>query len=75
MNILSLLSPRQTPPPLPRVQVPTGDDQAAPGCGWYDSSHDLQTGLLVCEHLDPAALARELPLAAWLDLQLQGRLN
>ncbi len=75
MNILSLLTLRQTPPPLPRVRVPAGDEQPAAGCGWFDSSHDLQTGLLVCEHSDPAALARELPLAAWLDLQLQGRLN
>ena len=75
MNILSLLSPRQTPPPLPRAPACAVDEPPAPGCGWYDSSHDLQTGLLVCEHLDPAALARELPLAVWLDLQLQGRLN
>jgi hypothetical protein len=75
MNFLSLLSPRRTPAPLPRVQVPACAEEPAPGCGWYDSSHDLQTGLLVCEHSDPVALARELPLAAWLDLQLLGRLN
>lgn len=47
--------------------------QEAPrGCGWFDSSHDLQRGLRVQEHLNADSLVRELPLGAWLDLQLGG---
>jgi hypothetical protein len=45
-------------------------DEAPGGCGWFDSSHDLQHGLRVQEHLSPESLARELPLGAWLELQL-----
>lgn len=51
------------------------DEPGPRGCGWFDSSHDLQQGLCVQEHLSPEALARELPLAAWLDLQLGGWRN
>ena len=54
--------------PRPRAQE-TGDDEPA-GCGWFDSSHDLHHGLCVRELDSPAALARELPLPAWIDLQL-----
>jgi hypothetical protein len=42
------------------------------GCGWFDSSHDLQRGLVVQEHLSPDSLAQELPLDAWLALHLSG---
>lgn len=38
------------------------------GCGWFDSSHDLQHGLQVRE-ADSQALAL-LPLADWLALQV-----
>ena len=38
------------------------------GCGWFDSSHDLQHGLQVRE-ADGPALA-QLPLADWLALQV-----
>ena len=48
------------------------DDAVPRGCGWFDSSHDLQQGLRVQEHLSADSLARELPLGAWLDLQLSG---
>ncbi len=47
-------------------------DEAPRGCGWFDSSHELQRGLRVHEDLSVEALARELPLANWLDLQLSG---
>jgi len=42
------------------------------GCGWFDSSHDLQSGLLVTEHASADSVANELPLEAWLDLHLSG---
>lgn len=48
------------------------EEEGLRGCGWFDSSHDLQQGLCVQEHLSPDTLARELPLSAWLDLQLGG---
>lgn len=47
-------------------------DDAPRGCGWFDSSHELQRGLRVHEDLSAEALAREMPLANWLDLQLSG---
>jgi hypothetical protein len=43
-----------------------------PGCGWYESSHALRTGLLVRELEDPSALPPDLPLSAWLALHLDG---
>jgi hypothetical protein len=45
-------------------------DERPLGCGWFDSSHELQTGLLVQEHSSAEALAAELPLAQWLEMQL-----
>lgn len=62
----------------PTVRVPKAgllageaeSDDAPRACGWFDSSHDLQHGLRVQEHLSADGLARELPLGAWLDLQL-----
>jgi hypothetical protein len=42
------------------------------GCGWFDSSHDLHAGLCVQEHASPDAVAQELPLADWLQMQLAG---
>ena len=44
----------------------------APGCGWFDSSHELQCGLAVTEHLSADAVASELPLGDWLELHLSG---
>jgi hypothetical protein len=40
-----------------------------PGCGWSDSSHELQLGLLVTEHPWADVLANGLPLASWLELR------
>ncbi len=45
-------------------------DERPAACGWFDSSHDLAHGLVVREHASPAAVANELPLAGWLELQL-----
>jgi hypothetical protein len=50
---------------------PEGDADSA-GCGWFDSSHDLQHGLLVTEHASADAVANEMPLEAWLELHLNG---
>jgi hypothetical protein len=45
-------------------------DNDAVGCGWFDSSHELRSGLLVQEHLANDSVAAELPLADWLALSL-----
>jgi len=68
---------RREDPALPEASAAGADpvhpvDDPVRACGWFDSSHDLQQGLRVQEHLGTDALARELPLGAWLDLQLSG---
>ncbi len=47
-------------------------DTAPIGCGWFDSSHDLQHGLCVLEHVGTDTLADALPLDNWLELHLAG---
>lgn len=47
------------------------DDAPPPGCGWYDSSRDLEQGLVVREHAGAATLGTELTLADWLQLALR----
>jgi hypothetical protein len=42
---------------------PTNEPRA---CGWFDSSHDLQQGLLVQEHVCLDTLAGALSLSDWL---------
>lgn len=60
---------------LPAVVAGAVDDAVAatdeprPGCGWFDSSHDLRAGLQVREHAAHDAVCAELPLAMWLELQ------
>ena len=44
-------------------------DDVLPGCGWFDSSHELNSGLQVTEHLTPERVANEVPLGWWLDWQ------
>jgi hypothetical protein len=39
-------------------------------CGWFDSSHALQHGLCVTEHVSADAVAAHLPLDDWLQLHL-----
>jgi hypothetical protein len=68
--------------PTPRVRPVPQDEPAAPedidaerplGCGWFDSSHELQCGLVVTEHASVDAVASELPLSDWLGLHFGGR--
>ncbi len=53
---------------LSRLDIDLTQDPERPmGCGWFDSSHELERGLLVHE-ADDAALA-VLPLQDWFALQ------
>jgi len=62
---------RQRLPDL--AELPDDGEQApSPGCGWFDSSHELQRGLLVTEHASADAVAAELPLDSWIGLHLAG---
>ena len=77
-SFLSLRRGQATTPPRP-VPVAPGEpgppaDGRPPGCGWFDSTHDLSQGLLVCEHGDDTAAAAlaALPLSDWLQHQLRG---
>jgi len=76
MNLLNQLWSCLTPTAVSPARWPApnaaGSDGDAPcrGCGWFDSSHDLQTGLQVSEHDDDEVVAAALPLATWLELEL-----
>lgn len=59
-----------TPATIAETEPP--EDDAPRGCGWFDSSHELQAGLQVTEHASPDAVAAALPLADWLGLHLGG---
>lgn len=87
MKLLSLLLPSwsarftaRTADVLPASLPPAEDGEAGAvdederprGCGWFDSSHELQRGLSVCEHAGADSLGREMPLASWLEWQLAG---
>ncbi len=53
------------------LPVPQDAGEERPlGCGWFDSSHELERGLLVQEADDTALSA--LPLNDWLALQQRG---
>ena len=72
-KLLSLLCPPSPVAAAPAAPAtPPAEADERPGCGWFDSSHALQQGLQVREHADAGTLAAELPLAAWLELQLSG---
>ncbi len=69
------------PPRPPAAPPAVGNDAAEAaepaeeplrGCGWFDSSHELQCGLRVTEHASADAVAGELPLSDWLHLHLGG---
>ena len=47
-------------------------DDVLLGCGCFDSSHELNAGLQVTEHLTPERVANEVPLGWWLDWQSRG---
>ena len=77
MNILSFLPwckpavHRARRRPVDLDALVEAEEDRPLGCGWFDSSHDLEAGLFVREHAEPDTLARELPLAIWLELKLQ----
>ena len=48
---------------------PPQDEDRPVGCGWFDSSHELERGLQVQE-ADAQALSA-LPLGDWLELELR----
>lgn len=61
---------RRRPRPV-RAERRTGSaEERPPGCGWFDSSHELNHGLLVTEHASPDPVAADLPLSDWLGMQL-----
>ena len=78
MNMLSILPWRKTAPRRARRAADVIDERQceevgrALGCGWFDSSHDLQHGLQVREHASADTLGRELALGLWLELELKG---
>ena len=41
-------------------------------CGWFDSSQDLREGLCVNEHVNGDPVVAQLPVMAWVQLQLSG---
>lgn len=53
------------------VDAPAVETSAPVGCGWFDSSHELNAGLRITEHLSPDDVANEVPLGWWLDWQAQ----
>ena len=60
-----------TPPsaqPLPAADCALTERHL--GCGWFDSSHDLQCGLAVCVHDNPDDVAKDLPVDVWISWQL-----
>jgi hypothetical protein len=63
------------PPDVVPDDIETDTDATAQACGWFDSSHALHCGLHVTEHTNPDALATQLPLDAWLEWHLAGRIT
>jgi hypothetical protein len=85
MSLKHLLTWWHHPPAhrLPRPSAPDWVNGGAPaeesppaelqrGCGWFDSSHELNAGLMVTEHASPEPVANEVPLGWWLDWQASG---
>lgn len=60
--------PRRPRPSSPVDPVP--DEERPTGCGWFDSSHELQTGLRVTEHAQTETVAQLVPLSWWLAWEL-----
>jgi hypothetical protein len=54
----------------PELAATPGDDERR--CGWFDSSQDLREGLHVSEHAANDGIAAQLPVMAWVQLQLSG---
>jgi hypothetical protein len=64
-----LLLREHGPRGAPRKPRPDVDQDRHLGCGWFDSSHDLVSGLQMQELATPQSLAAELPLAFWLEVE------
>ena len=64
--LIDALSDASTDAP---TDAPIDPEESAPGCGWFDSSHELRAGLQVHEHAANDGICAELPLAHWLALQ------
>jgi hypothetical protein len=77
MNALSQVFPALfatfSRPAAVRPEPAAATEERRWGCGWFDSSHDLQRGLQLQELSNPDELAAELPLAFWLQIDLAGR--
>lgn len=81
LTLLPLPSPRTAPahrphraaalPPAPQAPATAAEDDAPRGCGWFDSSHDLQHGLQLTVHDASAELATLVPLGWWLEWELE----
>jgi hypothetical protein len=67
MLTLSRTDPVRRPPPPPPA-APA--DDLPRGCGWFDSSHALQTGLQLTVHDSPDMVASLVPLSWWLQWEL-----
>ncbi len=65
--------PASVPAPGPAPTPADASDGPPRGCGWFDSSHELQCGLLITEHDSPDRVANDLPLDVWLAWHLAGR--
>jgi hypothetical protein len=77
-RLSNLLTPAAATPQLLRRSRSEADVEGEPepeppgACGWFDSSHELVHGLQVQELTSPESQAAALPLATWLQLQLDG---
>ncbi len=60
---------------LPTSIVPnsSASDDSPRGCGWFDSSHELLTGLSITELDSPDRVANDLALDVWLVWHLAGQ--
>lgn len=77
MDLINRLAGRPPSPsqsPAKPVAQPRALERAAVeqqlGCGWFESSHELQRGLAVCEQVALDAVVNDLPLDVWLHWQL-----
>jgi hypothetical protein len=66
---------RRRPTPAPRRDDESSAEERPPGCGWFDSSHDLQSGLRVTEHAQADAVVNQIPLSWWLGWELDAALS
>lgn len=54
------------------AEQPSAEGRDERRCGWFDSSQDLREGLVVSEHEPRDAVCAQLPVLAWVQLQLSG---